>query len=101
MGGRERGSPPPKKKFTKKMFAKNFPEGRQGVLEGGGRRGGSPPLTPKQVFTPKICFAKKSPEGATAVAGRQGVLKGGRNGGEVFPTFKKTGREAPHNNLVI
>ena len=82
------------------MFANNFPEGRQGVLEGGEGEGVTPLNPPKQVFTKKNCFAIKSPEGATAVAGRQGMLTGGRKGGEVFPTFKKTGREAPHNNLV-
>ena len=73
------------------MFAKNFPEGRQGVLDGGEGEGGHTPNPAKQVFTQKNCFAKKSPEGATAIAGRQGVLKRGRKGGEVFPTFKKDG----------
>ena len=97
-GGGGRGeSPSPKKKFTKKInFAKNFPEGRQGLQEGGGE-GCHPPQPPKTSFHPKKLFRQKI---ATAVAGRQWVLRGGRKGGEVFPTFQKTGREAPHNNLV-
>ena len=103
-GGREGGvTPPPKKKVHKKIkFRQKFPRRPPGVTGGGGEeRGVTPPPTPQTSFHPKKLFRQKSPEGATAVAGRQEVLKGGRKGGEVFPTFKKTGREAPHNSLVF
>ena len=92
-GGRERGQPPPKKNFPQIfVFAKNFPEGRQGMLEGGGCH-----PHPQKFHHDK---AKKFPEVVSSAAGRQGVLKGGRKGGGSSPPSKKTGRKAPQNNLV-
>ena len=99
-GGGEGVTPPPKKSSQKQMFANNFPEGRQGCWRGGKERG-SPPPTPPNKFSPKKLFRHKIPRRGHCGCRPPGVLKGGRNGGEVFPTFKKTGREAPHNYLVL
>ena len=52
--------------FSKKnIFAKKFPEGRQGVLEGGGEgEGGHPPPTSPYKFSPqKIVLPKNPPKG--------------------------------------
>ena len=43
------------------MFAKNFPEGRQGVLEGGGKERGVTPPNPPNKFSPKKIVSPKNP----------------------------------------
>ena len=66
-GGAEggEGGHPPKKNFIKTFFSpKNFPEGRQGVLEGGGKEMGfTPPNPPNKFSLPKIFSPKNLPKG--------------------------------------
>ena len=57
------------------------------MLEGGEREG-SPP---QKKFTKNFVFAKKFPEGATAAAGRQGVLKEERKWGGLPHLQKRRG----------
>ena len=88
MGGGRGGHPPPKKVHKKKCSPKISPKAA--------REGNHlpPNMVTTKFFSPKISrrghCGRRPPGGA----------KGGKERGEVFATFKKTGREAPHSNLV-
>ena len=82
------------------MLQTCFKRASIGGARGGGREEG---VTPPPIISPQkqfFLFVTKFPEGDTAAAGRQKVLKGGRKAGRSSPPSKKTGRKAPHNNLV-
>ena len=108
--GRERGGghPPPQKNSPKIFFRQKLPRrghlghGPPGGAEGGGRGGHPLKLKISQKnftnFFYTFFFAKNFPEGTTAAARRQGVLKWGRKGGVHLQ--KNTGHKAQHNNLV-
>ena len=97
-GAGGRGVTFPKKNFTKNFFfAKNSPEGaiaaagRQGVLEGGGRRGGHPPQ-PQTSFHQKKLLRHKIPRRGHCGCRPPGGAKGGKErGGRFSPLSKRRG----------
>ena len=67
------------------------------MLEGGTGGRGIPP----NKFSPELFLQIKLCEGSTAAAGRHGMLEGREGTGKTTVPHEVTGREAPHNYLVV
>ena len=72
----------------------------QRPLEACGRSGRGRSHPPKQIHE-KFCFRQKIPRRGHCSLTPPGGAKGGKEMGGSSPPSKKTGREAPHNYLVL